>query len=69
MKGLLPKRLQRKKIRIRSNLKNRILVQDKGEAEFQSAVILKYVEDLKRGLNAEIGPKDILEIASKVKGV
>jgi hypothetical protein len=45
------------------------LVQDKGEAEFQSAVILKYVEDLKRGLNAEIGPKDILEIASKVKGV
>jgi hypothetical protein len=26
--------------------------------------ILKYVEDLKRGANAEIGPKDYFEIAS-----
>ena len=26
--------------------------------------ILKYVEDLKRGSNAEVGPKDYFEIAS-----
>jgi hypothetical protein len=48
----------------RSHLKNRILVQGQGGAEFQPAGILKYVEDLKRGPNAEIGPKDIFEIAS-----
>ncbi|PLX53554.1 MAG: hypothetical protein C0611_04565, partial [Desulfobacteraceae bacterium] len=29
------------------------------------AGILKYVEDLKRGSNAEVGPKDYFEIASK----
>jgi len=49
---------------IRSHLKNRILVQDQGGAEFQPADILKYFEDLKRGPNAEVGPKDIFEIAS-----
>jgi len=41
------------------------LVQDQGGAEFQTAGILKYVEDLKRGTNTEIGPKDFFEIASK----
>ena len=30
----------------------------------QPAGILKYVEDLKRGPNTEIGPKDFFEIAS-----
>jgi hypothetical protein len=40
------------------------LVQYKGEAEFQPGGILKYVEDLKRRLNAEIGPKDNFETAS-----
>ena len=52
---------------IRSHLKNRILVQDRGGAEFQTGGILLYVEDLKRGTNpAEKGgrPKDIFEIAS-----
>jgi hypothetical protein len=49
----------------RSHLKNRILVQGQGGAEFKPAGILKYVEDLKREPNAEIGPKDIFEIASK----
>ena len=49
---------------IRSHLKNRILVQDQGGAEFQPADILKYFEDLKRRPNAEVGPKDIFEIAS-----
>jgi hypothetical protein len=29
--------------------------------------MLKYVEDLKRGSNAEFGPKDYFEIASKKK--
>ena len=31
-----------------------------------STRILKYVEDLKRGSNAEVGPKDYFEIASKI---
>jgi len=49
---------------IRSYLKNRILVQGQGWAEVQPAGILKYSEELKRGLNTEIGTKDIFEIAS-----
>jgi hypothetical protein len=48
----------------RSHLKNRTLVQDQGGAEFQPADILQYFEDLKRGPNAEIGPKVIFTIAS-----
>jgi hypothetical protein len=40
------------------------LVQDQGGVEFQPAGILKYVEDLKRRPNAEIGPKGFFEIAS-----
>jgi len=48
----------------RSHLKNRILVQDRGGIEFQTAGILLYVEDLKRGTNKDIGPKDIFEMAS-----
>ncbi len=51
----------------RSHLKNRILVQDRDGAEFQTAGILEYVEDLKRGTNpAEKGgkPKNIFELAS-----
>jgi hypothetical protein len=51
---------------IRSHLKNRILAQGQGGTEFQSAGILKYVEDLKRGPNTEIGQKDFFEIASSV---
>ena len=45
-------------------LKNRIWVQDQGGVEFQTAGILRYVEDLGLGANADIGPKDIFEIAS-----
>jgi hypothetical protein len=48
----------------RSHLKNRILVQDRGGAEFQTAGILLYVEDLKPGTNKDMGPKDIFEMAS-----
>ena len=48
----------------RSHLKIRILVQGQGEPEFQPAGILKYVEDLKRGVNTEIEPKNHFEIAS-----
>jgi rSAM/selenodomain-associated transferase 2/rSAM/selenodomain-associated transferase 1 len=48
----------------RSHLKNRILAQGQGGTEFQPAGILKYVEDLKRGPNTEIGEKDFFEIAS-----
>ena len=50
---------------IRSHLKKEILVQGQGGTKLQPAGILKYVEDLKRGPNAEIGPKDFFEIASK----
>ena len=47
-------------LRTRSHLKKKILVQGQGGSEFQTAGILKYVEDLKQGPNAEIGPKDFL---------
>jgi len=50
--------------RTRSHLKNRILVQGCGGAAFQTGGILEYFEDLKRGSNKDIGPKDIFEIAS-----
>jgi hypothetical protein len=43
------------------------LVQDRGGAEFQTAGILEYVEDLKRGTNKDMGPKDIFEIDSSYK--
>ena len=49
---------------IRTRLKNRILVQDRGGAEFKPSGILLYVEDLKRGPNKDIGPKDIFEMGS-----
>jgi hypothetical protein len=32
-----------------------------------STRILKYVEDLKRGFNADVGPKDYFEIASNIR--
>jgi hypothetical protein len=48
-----------------THLKNRILVQDRGGAEFQTGGILLYVEDLKRGTNKNIGPKDIFEMGSR----
>jgi len=51
----------------RSHLKNRILVQDRGGAEFQTAGNLWVVEDLKRGPNKDMGPKDIFEMASILK--
>jgi hypothetical protein len=40
------------------------LVQDRGGVEFQTGGILLYVEDLKRGTNKDIEPKDIFEMAS-----
>jgi hypothetical protein len=49
----------------RSHLKNRILVQDRGGNAFQTGGIHLYVEDLKRGTNKDIGPKDIFEMTSK----
>jgi hypothetical protein len=59
---------------IRSHLKNRILVQYRGGAELETdgaavtaiAGIHQDLEDLKRGTNKDIGPKDIFEIASIV---
>ena len=48
----------------RSHLKIRVFVRDQGVAEYQSAGILKYVEDLRRGHNADIGRKNFFEIAS-----
>jgi len=40
------------------------LVQDRGEAKFQTGGILLYVEDLKRGTNKDIEPKGIFEMGS-----
>ena len=51
---------------IRTHLKNRILVQDRGGAEFQTAGNLLVVEDLKRGTNKDMGPKDIFEVGSNI---
>ncbi len=50
----------------RSHLKNRILAQGQGRTEFQPAAILKYFEELKRGLNTKIGTKDLFEVASDI---
>jgi hypothetical protein len=50
---------------LRTHLKNRILVQDRGGTEFQTGGILLYVEDLKRGTNKDIGPKDIFKMDSR----
>jgi len=44
------------------------LVQDRGESEFKTAGNLLVVEDLKRGPNKDMGPKDILEIAFSEAG-
>jgi hypothetical protein len=49
---------------IGSDLKIRIFGRDQDEAEDQPAGILKYVEDLIRGLNADIGRKDFFEMVS-----
>jgi hypothetical protein len=51
---------------IRSYLKKRILVQGQGGREVQPGGILQYFEDLNRASNAEIGPKDFFEMASKM---
>ena len=50
----------------RSHLKNKILVHFRAGCEFQTAGILQYFEDLKRGTNPANGgrPKDIVEMAS-----
>jgi hypothetical protein len=47
----------------RNYLKIRIFGRDHGETETQPAGILKYVEDLRRGLNADIGRKDFFDLA------
>jgi len=52
---------------IKSYLKIRILAQGQGGSENQPAGILKYVEVLKRGTNAEIGLKNIFEMISITK--
>ncbi len=55
-----------KKLRMnRSHLQKRILVQDVGGFGFQTAGILRYIEDLKPESNTQIGPKDFFEIASR----
>jgi hypothetical protein len=51
----------------KSHLKNWILAQDQGWTEFQSAGIFKYIEELKRGLNTEMGTKDFFAMAFNVK--
>jgi hypothetical protein len=50
----------------RSCLKIRIFGRDQDEAEDQPGGIFKYVEDLRRGLNADIGRKDFFEMTSNV---
>jgi len=45
------------------------LVQGQGGGEYQPAGLRKHIEDLKREPNADIGPKDIFEMASKKNGM
>jgi hypothetical protein len=47
-----------------SHLKISIFGRDQGEPEDQPTGILKYVEDLRREFNADIGRKDFFEMAS-----
>ena len=42
------------------------MVQDCGGAEFKTAGNLLVVEDLKRGTNKDIEPKDIFEMGSTI---
>jgi hypothetical protein len=56
--------LQPVRLKLEGDFKNRIWVQDQGGVGFQPAGILKYVEELKPGANAEIGPKNIFETTS-----
>jgi hypothetical protein len=51
----------------RSFLKIRIFVRNQGETKTQPAGILKYVEDLRRGLNTDIGRKGFFEMASNIR--
>jgi len=39
---------------------------NRGRAAFLTGGILEYFEDLKRGTNKEIGPKDFFEITSNI---
>ena len=48
----------------RSYLKIRIFGRNQGATENQPAGIHKYVEDLRRGRNAEFGRKDFFEMGS-----
>jgi hypothetical protein len=48
----------------RNYLKIRIFGRDQGEAEDQPGGILKYVEDLRQGLNADTGRKGFFELTS-----
>jgi hypothetical protein len=50
----------------RSYLKIRIFVRDQGVTENQPAGIHWYVEELRRGHNADIGRKDFFETASNL---
>jgi hypothetical protein len=47
----------------KSYLKIRIFGRDQDKTEDQPAGILKYVEDLRRRLNADIGRKELFEMA------
>jgi len=42
------------------------LVQDRSGVELHTGGILLYVEDLKRGTNKDIEPKDIFELGSNL---
>jgi hypothetical protein len=44
-----------------TGLKHRIFVSDQGEAKHLPAGILAYVEDLMRGLNADMERKDMFQ--------
>jgi hypothetical protein len=56
------------KILLRNYLKIRIFGRDQDAAEDQPAGILKYVGDLRRGPNADIGRKDFFEMTSARNG-
>ena len=70
-----PEKLREDPVISRSHLKIKILVQDpplkpsgiKTRSRVLPAGILKYVEDLKRGSNTEVGPKDYFESLEAIK--
>ena len=68
--GFVTKRQRRRSSLLQkpNRFRIKLLAQYQGGPAFQPAGIRHYVEVLKRGLNAEMGPKDNFETASSIAG-